>query len=152
MPRCTTRYFETVDYEETAVVDFPTGLPGFENERRFLSLEQPAQAPLVFLQSLTTPALCFVALPAAAIDPSYELEMEEGDLELLGLDARGEAAAARGLLTLAIVTIAESGMTANLLAPIVINTANLRAVQAISPGRSYSHLHPLGEARDPVCS
>ena len=151
MPHCTTRYFETVDYEETAVLNFPAGLPGFENERRFLSLEQPAQAPLVFLQSLTTPALCFVALPAAAVDPRYELEMDEADLELLGLDRAG-ARANRGLLTLAIVTIAESGMTANLLAPIVINTANLRAVQAISPARSYSHLHPLGEAREPVCS
>lgn len=152
MPCCTTKYFEAVEYEEAAVVDFPAGLPGFENERRFLSLEQPAHLPLVFLQSLATPELCFVTLPATTIDPSYALEIEDADCELIGLDPLRGAASDRGLLTLALVTIAESGMTANLLAPIVINTANLRAVQAISPGRSYSHLHPLGEAWEPVCS
>ena len=66
---CTTKYFGPVAYEESNVLRFPAGLPGFEEERRFLSLEQPAHAPLVFLQSLTTPDLCFVALPASSIEP-----------------------------------------------------------------------------------
>src|SRR3954447_12698127 len=105
MPHCTTKYFGPISYEESSVLHFPSGLPGFENERRFLSLEQPAHQPLVFLQSLTLPDLCFVALPAAAVDPSYELEMEEADLELLGL----ASAASQDLLKLALVTITETG-------------------------------------------
>ena len=152
MPYCTTKYFETIPYEESSVLHFPAGLPGFENELRFLSLEQPAHQPLVFLQSLTTPDLCFVALPARAIEPSYELQMDESDLELLGLDPSRNPAVHKDLLKLALVTISEDGITANLFAPIVINTTNLRAVQAISPERRYSHLHPLGEAWEPVCS
>src|SRR3954453_11342886 len=150
MPHCTTKYFGTVAYEEGSVLEFPAGLPGFESECRFLSLEQPVHHPLVFLQSVTTPDLCFIALPAGAVEPSYELEMDDADFESLGV----ESATGKDLLKLALVTISETGMTANLLAPIVINTANLRAVQAVSPSQRYSHLHPLGEAwePEPVCS
>jgi len=148
MPYCITKYFGRVSYEDSAVLHFPSGLPGFENERRFLSLEQPAHQPLVFLQSLTMPDLCFVALPVTAIDSAYELEIDDTDVEVLGLVAPYQDA----LLKLALITITEGGMTANLLAPIVINTRNLRAVQAVSPGQRYSHLHPLGEAWEPVCS
>jgi len=151
MPLCSTKYFGTIDYEENSVLRFPAGLPGFEKEHRFLSLEQPAHAPLVFLQSLTTPDLCFVALPAASIEPAYELEVEEPDLELLEVDSR-RPDFRKDLLQLALVTIAEMGITANLSAPVLINTTNLLAVQAISPSRRYSHRHSLGEMRDGVCS
>jgi|SRR5579872_1234243 len=151
MPHCRTKYFETIAYEEASVLHFPAGLPGFENERRFLSLEQPVHKPLVFLQSLTTPDLCFVALPVQSIEPAYELEMDEADRELLGLDPSRPAATQKDLLSLALVTIEESGIVANLFAPIVINTTSLRAVQAISPSQRYSHRHALGEERA-VCS
>ena len=152
MPYCTTKYFGPVAYEESQVLRFPAGLPGFENERRFLSLEQPAHAPLVFLQSLDTPGLCFIALPAASIDPGYALEVEDADLELIGIDRTLRPEFRRLLLQLALVTIAEDGITANLAAPVLINTTNLLAVQAVSASGRYSHVHPLADAREPVCS
>jgi flagellar assembly factor FliW len=92
-----------------------------------------------------------VALPASSIEPSYELEAEDSDLELLDVDSQ-RCDFRKDLLQLAIVTISETGITANLFAPILINTRNLLAVQAISSSRRYSHLHPLGEAREMVCS
>src|ERR1041384_6026732 len=55
MLNCMTKYFGAVAYEEAAVLDFPAGLPGFEQEKAFLSLEQSGHQPLVFLQSLATP-------------------------------------------------------------------------------------------------
>jgi flagellar assembly factor FliW len=152
MPYCTTKYFGPVAYEETNVLKFPAGLPGFEDERRFLSLEQAAHAPLVFLQSLTTPDLCFVALPASSIEPSYELEVEDGDLELLGIDRSRRPDFGQVLLKLALVTIAQDGISANLFAPVLINTLNLLAVQAMSPSRRYSHAHPLADIPETVCS
>jgi flagellar assembly factor FliW len=151
MPYCTTKYFGPVAYEESSVLRFPAGLPGFEQERRFLSLEQPAHKPLVFLQSLSTPDLCFVALPATAIEPSYELEAEDSDLELLNVHG-SQPDFRKDLLPLALVTIAEDGITANLFAPVLINATNLLAVQAISPSRRYSHSHPLADIRESVCS
>jgi flagellar assembly factor FliW len=148
MPHCATKYFGTIAYDEASALHFPAGLPGFEHERRFLSLQQAEHQPLVFLQSLATPGLCFVALPAKAVEPTFELEIEEADLEMLAAHSPHDPA----LLQLALVTIAQTGITANLFAPVVINTGNLRAVQAISPSRRYSHTHPLAEVPEAVCS
>jgi flagellar assembly factor FliW len=152
MPQCETKYFGTTEYEDSSILLFPAGLPGFESETRFLVLQQPAHDPLVFLQSLATPDLCFVAMPVRAIEPNFELDMAEQDLELLGLDPSLPPAIGEDLVCLAIVTIAETGITANLMAPVVINTPDLRAVQAISPGERYSHRHPVGGAQERVCS
>ena len=50
---------------------FPAGLPGFEAERGMLPVEIPAQKPLVYLQSLTNPEVCFVSLPVFIVDPGF---------------------------------------------------------------------------------
>ena len=41
---------------------FPSGLPGFPCETAFLPVEVPEHLPLVYLQSMRTSDLCFVAL------------------------------------------------------------------------------------------
>jgi flagellar assembly factor FliW len=47
-------------------------------------------------------------------------------------------------LDLALLSIADGGrMTANLLAPIVINLADRVAVQAVRSDLKYSHQHPV---------
>jgi flagellar assembly factor FliW len=153
MPICKTKYFGDATYDEASVIHFCNGLPGFESETRFLPMEQPAQAPLVFLQSLSTADLCFVALPVQAVDPSYQFDVAESDLELLDLDPSRQPATGKDLLCLAIVTVSESGVTANLLAPVLINALTLKAVQAVSPNQCHSHRHPVGEPwEQPVCS
>ena len=67
--RCDTRYFGPVDYDEQSVMLFPEGIPAFEQEQRFLALRQPINEPLVFLQSLANPNLCFATLPALPLAP-----------------------------------------------------------------------------------
>jgi flagellar assembly factor FliW len=93
-----TRYFGILPYENDSIIEFPEGLPGFENERRFLPLELAAHRPLVFLQSLATPGLCFPALPVAAIDEHYRLRLEAADLAALGLPAGARPAMGRDVL------------------------------------------------------
>ena len=55
MPRVMTRRFGPLEYDPAGTFEFPSGLPGFERERRFTLLEPAALAPLLFLQSLETP-------------------------------------------------------------------------------------------------
>lgn len=147
-----TRYFGDLPYENDSVIEFPGGLPGFENERRFLPVELAAHRPLVFLQSLATPALCFPALPVPAIDEHYRLRLDAGDLETLGFAAGARPAIGRDVLCLAIISIEAEAVTANLLAPVVVNLATRRAVQAIAPGSDYSHRHPLAAEGVAACS
>lgn len=142
MPEILTRQFGAIQYEETSVIEFPAGIPGFETRTRFVLIERPAPAPVIFLQSIDSPELCFCVAPVGAIDPDYQLSMTEEDQRLLSATA--------DTLCLAILSSNQSGRwTANLLAPVIIDLAARRAVQAVRADARYSHQHPLGE---PSCS
>jgi flagellar assembly factor FliW len=145
MTSCQTKYFGELQYEPGGILRFPDGLPGFEKEREFLPVEQPSTRPLVYLQSLATSDLCFVGLPVWLVEPGYRLELSEEDSERLQLgDGVAVGPATGGLLCLALLTVRESGTTANLMAPVVANLQTGVALQAISAGVGYSHQHPLG--------
>jgi flagellar assembly factor FliW len=153
MPYCQTRYFGTLEYSEGAVLDFPEGLPGFPSEKRFILVEQPPHHPLVFLQSLSCGDLCFLAVPVQCVDPDYRPVFLAEDLATLGLSAQTQPRLGRDLLCLAIVFAGEEGSaTANLLAPVVINLHNRRAVQAVQAEQAYSHRHPLALLEAAGCS
>lgn len=69
MPVTPTRHFGDVEFAEEAAIDFPSGLPGFEDHRRFLLIQAPEHAPLLFLQSLERFQTCLPALPVKLVDP-----------------------------------------------------------------------------------
>ena len=126
-----------------SVFEFPNGLPGFEERRRFLPVQNPRTAPIVFLQSLEEPSLCFTTLPVWVVDPQYRLRVMEQDLEVLELTADRQPRIGDEILCLAVLSIRNTGTTANLLAPVVVNLKNYKAVQAVSAESGYSHRHLL---------
>jgi flagellar assembly factor FliW len=141
MPRLLTKYLGWIEYDETSVIDFPGGLPGFGQERRFLSIRNEAHAPVVFLQSVRSPGLCFVALPAREVEAGYQLEMADEDAAVLGLEG---GAALEDLEVLALISHrAGEPVTANLLAPVVVHRTGRRAVQAVRRDRRYVARHVL---------
>jgi len=151
MPYFETQNFGTVDYEGNSILEFPHGLPGFEERRRFVALTFPDTRPLVFLQSLEDRNLCFITLPVLTIDRQYRLEVGEEDLAKLDLASERQPRIGEDVACLAVLTLEETGPTANLLAPIVINIGNLRAVQAIAPDSGYSHQHALSPVEALSC-
>lgn len=153
MPRCLTKYHGEMEYDEKATLHFTRGLFGFEAETRFLSIEQPALRPLVFLQSLSTPDLCFVSLPVFVVDKDYSLLLDPDDLAAVGLPSERQPAVGTDVLCLVLVCIQNGGpTTANLLAPVVVNRHNSQAIQAVSLNRKHSHQAPLPAAsKEPAC-
>jgi flagellar assembly factor FliW len=143
MPSFETKNFGMVSYEPGSVLEFPSGLPGFEERRLFLVLQFADSKPLVFLQSLDDPGLCFITLPVLAADPEYRLEVSLEDRTLVGLPLTSALRIGQEVLCLTVLSLQETGPTANLLAPLVVNICNLKAVQAIAPESNYSHQHAL---------
>jgi flagellar assembly factor FliW len=141
MPLAITRDFGEVTYETSAEYFFPRGLPGFEDQNRFILMEQDGLAPIVLLQSLQTPALCFLAVSVWMADPEYQVGMTRDDREALGLKEQPKAG--DGTLCLAILSSNGEGFTANLLAPVVANPHLHVAVQAVRADAVYSHRHPM---------
>ena len=144
MPTIDTKYFGTVPFDEEACFRFPWGVPAFEGEDLFLPLQMPEYKPLLFLQSARTPALCFIALPVLVADSGYKLSVSPADLEALDLPADRQPEIGSEVLVLTLVSVQENKpATANLLAPVVVNLASRRALQAIRADDIYSHEQPL---------
>ncbi len=140
MKQIHTHSFGTLEYHDEEVIRFPAGLPGFGTEKQFLAIERIHDKPVIFLQSLGRPDLFFITLPIEIIDPEYELQLSDEDLEMLG-EKEPEPA---DLICLALICLPEQGdCTANLLGPIVISRQRQVGLQAIRNDSRYSVTYPL---------
>lgn len=149
MPSLETKYFGALPYREDAIFQFPHGIPGFEEEKRFVLIEVAERAPLVFLQSMTRANLCFAAFPIHLVDRQYQLAVAPEDLEDLELDPGRQPALGIEVTVLALISWhGQSRVTANLMAPVVLNLKTRSGLQAIRRDARYSHEHPLPARTD----
>ena len=138
-----TKNFGKISFEQESELDFPRGLPGFDNRKRFVAVRLVESDPLLYLQSLEDPDLCFITMPILVVDPSYRLKVAGEDLQQLGLSANRQPRIGQDVMALTVVSIHETGPTANLLAPVLVNLRNRKAVQAVAQEAGYSHQHPI---------
>jgi flagellar assembly factor FliW len=138
-------YLGEISWETGCELQFPTGFPGFEQQRRMIPVEIPSQRPLIYLQSAEQPRVCFLALPVLTVDPSFELRLSDDDRSLLEFDQvhlPSDQSPALGTDVLCLALLVPFGCTVqtNLDAPIVINLHNGRGIQAVSaPGVTGSY-------------
>ena len=154
MAICSTKYHGELEYTDDAVTHFPHGLIGFESETSFLLIEIPATRPLVYLQSLSSPQLCFLTIPVFVVCRNYELVLSQQDLLTIDLPIARQPQIGPEVLCLVVLTVmANRPATANLMAPITINRRNSKAVQGISLNEDYSHQFVVFEAaEEALCS
>lgn len=144
MPRIQTKFFGEREFETDALYSFPSGLPGFEDQRSFLFLKIAGAEPLLFMQSMSTPHLCFVLLPILVVDPDYQLTLMPEELSELRLPANERPVIGRDVLCAAMVCTGDGrSPTANLMAPVIVNLRTNVGLQAIQGGSGYSHQHRL---------
>ena len=138
-----TKLLGEINYDDDSVIEFPHGLPGFDDFRRFVAVTLAHTDPLVFLQSVEDADLCFTTLPVLSVDPQYRLSLSGEDRDLVDLPATRQPVIGREVVARAVLSIRESGATANLLAPVIVNPRNLKAVQAVAQESGYSYRHVL---------
>lgn len=143
--------FGEIEIEEEKIIYFSEGILGFPEQKRYVLLEEKKESPLKFLQSVEKPGLCFVVIDPFYFYPEYEFEIYDD------VQAELEIEQAEDVAVLAIVTIPEEVylVSANLLAPIVINLKNRKARQIVLNGDKYrtkhyiiEELHNLGRKRE----
>jgi flagellar assembly factor FliW len=133
--------FGEIEIEEEKIIYFPDGIIGFPEYKRYVLLEEKKDSPLKFLQSTEKPGLCFVVIDPFYFYPEYEFEIsDEVEVEL-------EIEDANDVGVLCIVTIPEQIylVSANLLAPIVLNLKKKKARQIILEGEKYTTKHYIIE-------
>ena len=140
MRKVNTLRFGEVEVAEDKVVHFADGIPAFEDEHEFVIVPYDEESPYVFLQSLTTPDLAFLMTMPFVFFPEYEFELDDENQDKLGL-TRQEDMLIYTLLTINGGKVKD--MTANLMAPVVVNTANMQARQVVLDRSSYTTKHRL---------
>ena len=129
--------------EPAADVSLPTielvdGMPGFPSLRSFALVTLDEDGLLFSLRSLQEPELRFLVVPPAPFFPDYAPEIDDESARRLGLRAAEDA------MLLLVVTVGDipQDATANLLAPIVVNTRTRAGAQVVLTGSD----HPLRAA------
>jgi flagellar assembly factor FliW len=122
------------------VLEFADGLPGFASATRFVLVRLDDAGQVLDLQSVDEPSLRFVVVPSVVFFPDYAPEIDDATVSRLGLADPGSAP-----LVLLVVTVGASlaESTANLMAPIVVNTAAQRAAQVVLDDSSLPLRAPL---------
>lgn len=131
--------FGEIEVADAELIRFPAGLPGFPAEHAFAFLPYQPDSPFAFLQSATDPDLSFVITDPFPFFKDYSFKLEDAILAELGLADDNLPRIVN------IVRIPEKTeeMTANLLAPIVINWASRMAMQIVLEKSPYTVRHRL---------
>jgi flagellar assembly factor FliW len=123
-----TVHFGQLEVDATELVRFPGGIAPFAGLHRFVLLSREDETPFCWLQSADEPALAFVCAPVAAICPEQE--------RLVRQDPALTEAERQRADVLAVVVLAEDPLrvTANMLAPLVVDFARREGRQVIRDG------------------
>ena len=146
MKQIDTKLFGTISYTEKEILNFPRGLVGLENLKTFLLLSFEEYEPLKFLQSTDKTIFSFTLINPYVLKSDYEIKLEESDYSDISLKEGG------GILVYVILTIPEdpSKITANFLAPIVVNPESMKAKQLVLVNSDYSATVPIKIEEDRV--
>lgn len=132
-----TKYQGTIEITEQDIWTFETGIPGFPEETKFVILPLPDNNVYAILQSLKTTGIGFVVANPFVFFEDYSFEIDDATIEQLGLEKESDAT------VYSILTIQEpfEKTTANLQAPLVLNSKNHKAKQLILNEGNYKTKH-----------
>jgi len=131
-----TDLFGKIQIDENAIIEFESGLPGFQDEKRFTLIKDREHFTGVFscLQSVENPSLAFTLLDTFSVLPDYNPLVDESDISDIGEYVKDD------LQVYNVLFIAESvtDITVNLKAPIIINVKSKKGKQVIVDNAEYT--------------
>lgn len=137
----TTR-FGDVEVREDRLINFPNGLFGFRECTQFGLAKLPNidNSPLMLLQCINQPSIAFLVADPAQLG----LQLEQGDIEEALAETRLAQADTQFLTILTLYDQGESYyLTANLKAPVLVDSHNRNGLQFILSNKNYSTQHKL---------
>ena len=131
-----TKFFGTIDIEEEKIIEFPMGIIGFENLKKFALIydsEREERSKISWLQSMEEPLMVLPVINPIDIIEEYSPIIEDELTKSIGDPADADILM---FVTLSIPSDLTK-MTANLKAPIIINTEGRKAIQVIVENEDY---------------
>lgn len=136
-----TKLFGTVGIDESKLITFDMGMIGFTDLKQYMLIhDSEKEGSLVsWLQSIDEPELAFPVINPLAIKEDYNPVVEDELLKPIGEVKEGD------MFVLCTITVPSDieKTTANLKAPIVINTGTRKACQIIVESDEYKVKYPI---------
>ena len=134
-----TKHFGEIEIDESKIIDFAEGLPGFESYKKFaLFSEETASGGdtgglFWWLQAVDNGDIAFVLMDALLVKPDYDPKVDVKELASLGEFVPED------LLVYNITIIPDdiSQLSVNLRAPIIINSATKKGRQVLVNNEDY---------------
>jgi len=132
-------FYENLVFSPEDVITFADGIPGFEDNKKFVIVRNENYAPFEWLVCVDGTKLRFAMLNPMIVYPEYSPNISRPQLD--GLDLRH----AEDILMYSFVTISAlpSESTLNLMAPVIINTKKMVGRQIILENSDYSTREPV---------
>lgn len=131
--------FGQIEIADNELIHFPHALPGFQTEKTFAYLPYQPESPFAFLQSINEPDLAFVIVEPFAFFTEYSFHLEDAIASELGLSDDNKPR----IFNIVRIPEKTDEMTANLLAPIIINWNTRQAMQIVLEKSPYTVRHRL---------
>ena len=140
MRKVNTSRFGEIEVDESKIVHFKDGIPAFDDEHEFIILPYEEESPYYFMQSLKSPDLAFLLTIPFLFFNDYSFELDDDTVKELDIKDPEK------VFYYSMVTIPNGSiryMTANLVAPIVLNSENMQAKQVVLEKSNYTTKHRL---------
>jgi len=129
--RINTRFFGEIDIDENVIMEFNKGIPGFEELTKFALLDIEDNQSLKCLQSIEESSVCLMAITPWQYFKDYEIKLSDEEIEQLEIENQDEVSVYN------IITVRQDKITANLVAPIIINVIKNKGIQIILSDTQY---------------
>jgi flagellar assembly factor FliW len=131
-----TKFHGEQEINEEDIIQFPSGIPGFLEEKEFSILPLEG-TDLYVLQSVKKTEVAFIITDPFVLFPKYEFDLPE--VEKLEIESEKDVA------TFTILTVREpfQETTANLQAPLIINQTKKLGKQVILNNPAYQTKHKI---------
>ncbi|THE12345.1 flagellar assembly protein FliW [Bacillus timonensis] len=136
-----TKYHGEVQIEETEIIDFASGIPGFLEEKKFVILPFGQDTGISVMQSVGNSQLAFAVTNPFFFNKEYDFTIDDQVVEQLQIDSEED------VTVYVILTVQDpfEKTTANLQAPVVLNNKKQVGKQVILTNTSYQTKHSIFE-------
>jgi flagellar assembly factor FliW len=127
-----TKFFGEINIEDECIINFPEGIPGFEQFKSYIILDIENNTNMRCLQSIDNSSICLVIINPWDVCSNYEFELTDTEINQLSIKNESD------INVYNVITIRGDKVTVNLVAPIVINIINNIGKQIILSNTEYS--------------
>lgn len=135
-----TEKFGEIEVDKDLIFEFVAPIIGFNDLKKYTIIDYKPESPFKWLQSLEDMSLAFPVTLCSFFGIDYQFDIPDEEADLLGIESADD------VFVCNIANIPASNpkdVTINMLAPIIMNTANKKAMQTILKNKEFQVRYKL---------